>query len=432
MLNKDTERALETAEGFLKRLEQVNKFSAKYQLTPSGESAKLAESMRTLADGLPQIDAPQNEDQLLQSELKRRLNGESAYLIQQLSGGLYDFDAVIKMLGIPKQDISSLRSWLEQNKERTHEAIERLFHARDIEGYELPISRDIPSVRRQVEEFAGVHIQRYHKTLGKFLQGLTKVGEYLRDVNAVPTTNGRSYFNPRNNNLALDIGDICFSKEDGTLHVREKELIRLYGHEGMGHALNFAVTRQRSLPYFLTQDSALTVATAESVAQFYEGVLMKDLRNSPETQRQLGIEHKFANIYQETIDTEQLEAYKRKMFQYGIIVLADKSLGNPNDPEVLKKKTEILHEIAIDKSSVAGWVQKCRYESFDSEGNLSPSLVAELRYCAQPVDRALEEFRKRGINYDERGRNTIDATFLSGLWTPMGFVDNARLRAGSQ
>jgi len=432
MLNEDTERALRESEGLLKRLDRVHKFSDKYQLTPSRESIRLAEAMQILADGLPQIDSPQNQDQLLQSELKRRLHGESAYLNQQLSGRLYDFDTVIDILGIPREDIDSLGPWLEQNKEKTQEAIERLFHARDIEGYELPLSRDIPSVRRQVEEFAGAHIQRYHKTLGKFLQGLTKVGEYLRDINAFPTTEARSYFNSLNNNLVLGISAICFSKEDGTLHVREKELIRLYGHEGMGHALNFAVTRSNGLPYFLTKDSALTEATVESVAQFYERVLMEDLKKSPGTQKQLGIEHKFADIYQETKDAEQLEAYKRRIFQYGIVVLGDKSLGNPNDPEVLRKKMDMLYRVAIDRSGVAVWVQKHRYESFDSEGNLNPDLVGELRYCAQPVDRALEEFSRRGINYDEKGRNTIDSTFLKGLWTPIGFVNNAKLKAQSK
>ena len=432
MLNENTERALKESEVLLKRLDRVHRFSHKHEITPSRESMILAEAMQKLGDSLPQIDNPQNQDQLLQSELKRRLNGESAYLNQQLSGKLYDFDTVIKILSIPREDINSLRPWLEQNKERTQEAIERLFYAREIEEYELSLSEDIPSVRRQAEEFAGVHIQRYHKTLGRFLKGLTKVGEYLRDINAVPTNKPRSYFNQLNNNLGLRISAICFSKEDGTLHIREKELIRLYGHEGMGHALNFAVTRSNDLPYFLTKDSSFTIATAESVAQFYERVLMEDLKKSPETQRKLGIEHKFPDIYQETKDSEQLEGYKRKIFQYGIVVLGDKSSGNPNDPEVLRKKTNMLYEVAIDRSSVAGWVQKNRYTSFDSEGNLRPSLVAELKYCAQPVDRALEEFSRKGINYDEKGRNVIDSTFLKGLWTPIGFVDNARLRANSK
>ena len=58
--------------------------------------------------------------------------------------------------------------------------------------------------------------------------------------------------------------------------------------------------------------------------------------------------------------------------------------------------------------------------------------MAELRYCARPVPRALEEFRKKGISYEGDGRNVIDSTLLNGFWTPAGFVDNARLRAEAE
>ena len=431
MLNEDTKKVLKESEGLLKKLDRMQKFEEKYYLTPSRELPKLIESMQILADNIPNVASPRNQDELIQSELNRRLHGEATYLDQRLSGRLYDFNTVVNSLGIPNEDILSLRPWLETNKEKTQDAIERLFYARDIEGYELPLAIDIPSIRRQCEEFAGAHIQKYHKTLGKFLQGLTNVGAFLRDINIVPTTKDRSYFNSLTNNLAISIPIICFSKEDGTLHIRNKELIRTYGHEGMGHALNFLITKSNELPYFLTQDSKLTVSTLESVAQFYENILLEDLRESRKTQIELGIENKFTEIYQEAKDTEQLEEYRKRIFDYGITVLGDKSLGEFSDSAVLRKKADILYEVAIDKGGVQWWIQQNRY-NFDSEGNLNPELVRELRYCARPVQRALDEFSKRGINYDEKGRSLIDSTFLKGFWTPIGFVDNARLRAESK
>jgi hypothetical protein len=432
MLNEDTERAIKEAEELFKGSTKADKFSAKYQITPAREIGRIAEAMQFLADKLLQTDIPQNQDQLLQTELKRRLNGEAACLNQILNGELYSFDKIIDLYGIPREDIDSLRPWLEANKERTQEAIERLFCSRDIREFELDLSRDIPSVKRQADEFAGAHIQRYHKVLGKFLQKLTNVGEYLRDINAVPTTKNRSYFNSLTNTLGLEIGAICFSHEDGTLHIRDKEIIRLYGHEGMGHALNFAITKSKNLPYFLTHPSSLTCATAESVAQFYERMLIEDLNKSPETQRQLGIEHLFGDIYQDTKDTEQLEVYRRKLGHYGITILGDKKLGDPSDKTVIDKKKRRISEVCLNGTNISGWVERYR-DQFDSEGNLNPGLVSELIYCAQPVERALDEFRRRGIHYaDQKGRNLIDSTFLTGLWTPRGFVDNARLRASSQ
>jgi hypothetical protein len=332
------------------------------------------------------------------------------------------------MYGIPQSDINGLREWLAANRSQTFEAIERLYQTKDIQNYELGLLFDIPAVRRQAEEFAAVHIQKYHKRLGRLLEDLTKVGEFLRDIDAVPTTEGRSYFSPLTNTLAIGIPAICFTTEDGSLQVRERDLITLYGHEGMGHALNQVVTKKNGLPYFLTRGTALTVATMESVAQFYQKVIFQDLESSPETQRDLGIQHRFGEIYQEAKDIAQLEEYKLKLFQYAITVLADKSLGHPQDPDTLKNKERLLDEVTINPTFPLSFVEQHRYH-FDSQGNLDGGLVRELMYCAKPVQRALEEFAKQGISYEGEGRSKIDATLLKGFWTPIGYVDHARLRA---
>ncbi|MCH8329728.1 MAG: hypothetical protein IIB81_05060, partial [Nanoarchaeota archaeon] len=105
-----------------------------------------------------------------------------------------------------------------------------------------------------------------------------------------------------------------------------------------------------------------------------------------------------------------------------------KKLGQPQDPDTLKKKVDLLCDVTLDPSYPLHFVEQNRY-SFDSQGNLNPQLVSELRYAAQPVQRALNEFEKQGIKYDEDGRSKIDATLLRGFWTPIGYVDNARLSA---
>ena len=98
------------------------------------------------------------------------------------------------------------------------------------------------------------------------------------------------------------------------------------------------------------------------------------------------------------------------------------------DPATLKRKIDLLAKVTINPWFAQNFVEHNRY-NFDSEGNLIPRLVKELIYCAQPVQRALAEFEKQGINYEGNGRSIIDATFLTGFWTPIGFVDNARVRA---
>lgn len=416
------------SERLLKKLDRMEKFGSKYNVFPYQEAAKAVDEMKELADSVPDIESPVNQDQLVQSELKRRLNGEALTLEQRITPRYYDFDTVVSMYGIPKSDISELKNWLVTNRPKTQEAIERLYQTKDIQNYELGLPADIPGVRRQAEEFATVHIQKYHKRLGKLLQDLTQVGEFLRDISAVPTTEIRPYFHPITNTLAISIPEICFTTEDGSLQIREKDLITSYGHEGMGHALNQVITKTNGLPYFLTKDTKLTSATMESVAQFYQNVILEDLKKSPETQRDLGIQHNFREIYQESKDNSQLKEYKLKLSQYAITVLADKNLGQPQESTTLKKKVDLLNEVTLDPTYPLHFVEKHRY-NFDSQGNLNPQLVGELRYCAQPVKRALEEFIKQGVQYEGEGRSQIDATLLKGFWTPIGYVNNAKLKA---
>ncbi len=416
------------SEELLRKLDRIGKFGNKYGVMPYQEANRVIVAMRDLAGTLPAIEAPENDGQLLQAELKRRLDGEAFNLEQSISPGNDDFDTTLSIYNIPRSDICGLKGWLVENREKTLEAIERLFDTKDVQNYELGIPVDIPAVRRQAEEFAAVHIQKYHKRLGRLLQEITAVGEFLRDIDAVPTTEARSYFNQLTNTLAIGIPAICFTTEEGNLQIRERDLITLYGHEGMGHALNMILTKRNGLPYFLARQGALTLATMESVAQYYQEVIFEDLRNSPDVQKDLGIQHKFEEIYQERRDIRQLQEYVSRLSHYTITVLADKSLGEPQDPATLKRKVDALSEVTLHPYYPQGQVEQSRY-SFDSQGNLSPGLVSELRYCAQPVKRAIEEFASQGIMYEGDGRSKIDAALLRGFWTPKGFVDNARLRA---
>jgi len=428
MLNDYTQKNLEVAEDLLKRLDKLEKFYAKHEKYPEKGSGNLASEMFSFVKGIKTVSKPKNMDELLLSEMKRKIGGEASYLEQRLTGRPYEFDRVLELFAIPKEDVASLKPWLLENKEKTKQAIEKLYESSNIKDYELKLNADIPAVKRQAEEVAGAHIQKYHKTIGKFLQGLTNVGSFLRDINAVPTTEERSYFNNLTKTLALGIPAICFSKEDGTLGIRENELIKLYGHEGMGHALNNIITDSNEIPYLIKNRSILTTATAESVAQFYEDILLEDLKNSKETQRELDIEHKFEDIYKEFKMLEQLKQWDKKLFQYAITVMGDRTLGRSDDPKTVNKKIAILDEVGINNFYSRAVIQRNRH-NIDSEGNLEAELVSELRYCAQPVQRALKEFKKRGVNYDGKGRSIIDETFLKGLWTPQGFVDNARLKA---
>lgn len=416
------------AQGFLDHLSKISKFGTRYQAIPYQELRRLLGEIQTFEGELPRISMPTTEDELLLSELKIRMAGEARTLEGHLSGERYDFQKMLLYYELPQTDLDALLPWLETYKQETLDSVERLFQESDVTNYELGLPFDIPRVRRQAEEFADVHINRYHKTIGKLLQARTKVGHFLRDVQASPTTRDRSYFHPLTNTVAISISDFCYMKEDGTLQVKERELLKVYGHEGMGHALNFVFSRASTLPKIFQSDSGLTTASAEAVAQYYQMRIFDDLHDSPETQRDLGIAHNYAQIYQEAKDSARIAAYRLHFMQYAITILADKEMGDPKDPDTIKKKIDLLSKVSLDPNTAIHIVESNRY-NYDSEGNLNPEFVSELRYCAQPVKRALEEFTKRNIQYDAVGRNIIDATLLRGFWTPGSYVHHARLAA---
>jgi hypothetical protein len=419
---------LSESEELFKELETIDKFKSRYDILPPEATEKLAGKLRELGEKIKNFNNPKNQKQLIESELKRRLLGGAFHLESILSSEYPNFKTLSTIFGVPMSDINNLKNWLMENKERTLKAIDRLYTSRDIKSYELVLHGDIPGVRRQAEEFGKVYIDRYHRAVGRMLQDLTNIGEFLRDIKAVPTENFRSYFNRITNTLAIGLPAICFTDEDGALRINERELIALYGHEGMGHALHQMVTKTNNLPYFLRYDSALISATKESIAQFYENVLFEDIKNSSEMQKELDIEHKFDEIHQEHNDKCAIENYKRNLFYYGVTVLANKSLGKATSSKAIEKRKEILKDVTLDPSWPTRFVED-GVKQVDSKGNLQIGLVGELRYCARPIERAIAEFDKKGIKYEGEGRSFTDLTLLKGFWTPTGFVQNARLRA---
>jgi len=170
------------------------------------------------------------------------------------------------------------------------------------------------------------------------------------------------------------------------------------------------------------------MATQESVAQHFENVIWEDLRDHPEIQRKLGIEDVFSQLYQEFQDISQIREYQVKHHQYAIAFLADESSGDPNDPEVRRRKHEIIREVELMPTQDLRVVDSFP-DSFDAKGNFKIETVKELMYCAQPVQRILQIFEQEGIRYEGKGRSLIDKTILNGFWTPQGLIDNAKIVA---
>lgn len=406
---------------------QIGRFNSKHRVFPYREAVNVYEGMSRLAEQITANGAPQSPDQLHELELKRRLTARSDGLGKFLNGEPLGLEDAIRGFGLEKEDIDEILPWLRTNKINALDAIERLFKESDISSYQLGLSTDIPRIRQQAEGFAGTQISNYHQKLGALFEGLTTAGNYLHRITSEPTTQDRSYFNMHSRRLALGITAVCFELEDGTIQLKERELLRLFGHEGMGHALQRVITDGADLPFFLKDSDEATIASEEAVTQHYERVVFDDLKASKKTQRELRIADSFDGMYQEEIDTALVTEYNRKLFYYSILVMADKALGDPRDSSVVKRKIDLIAQVALHPAYAWDFVESNRHY-YDSEGNFNIDAVGELRYASGAAKRALAVFEKNGVHYGNKSdRSNIDMTFLTGYFTPKGFVEKAEL-----
>lgn len=420
---------LEEAQALWAIDEKLIKFGSKYREYPTTGVGAVYESVNKLIEQILERAFPTSTEELYEGELRRLLKSSAIGLEHFLLGTPYTLKDMIDLYGIEKEDLDGLRPWLVANRQKTSEAVERLFASTDIKNYELALQIDIPRIRNQVEGFAGTQINNYHHKLGSLFESLTAAGAYLHRITSEPSSSDRSYFNIYTGRLGLSMTAICYEAEDGTINVRERELLRLFGHEGMGHGLQLVITEAADLPFFLKKSSNATIAAEEAITQHYERIIFEDLKESPKTQQDLRIGDKFEEIYQEEFDTRQITDFNRNLYYYGILILADKERGKPDDPDVIRKKTELIAEVSLNPGYARNFVEQHRYR-YDLDGNLDSQITSELRYTSGAVRRAFEVFGNNGIQYDNREqRSRIDLAFLTGYFTPVGLVQKARLTA---
>ena len=421
---------VERAESLWKQDERLGRLGSRFNYTYApGATGKVFEGIKQLESEIPERVNPINKDELYEADLKRGLQSRMLQLEHFLEGKPYSVDSIIKLYGLDQADLDAIQPWLKANREDAIQALEGLFKSTEVESYEYGLYTDIPRVQRQAEGFAATQISNYHRKLSSLFKGLTHAGEFLYRITPEPSTADRSYFASKSKVLAVSMARICYQEEDGTIQLRERELIRLFGHEGMGHGLHSIITEASDVPFFLKESSHAADAVEESIAQHFEKVIFDDLKNSPDVQRDLRIQDRFPEIYEEEKNTRLVNAYNRMLFYYSILVLADKSIGDPEDPETLTRKMELIGKHTINRGYARNIVERNRRE-FDSKGNLSASLTSELRYSSRAVQRGLEVFEKHGIIYDHHEeRSQIDMTFLTGYYTPIGFVQKTILAA---
>ena len=92
------------SEELLRGLDHLDKFSRRFEIYPYNRAKEILEGMRILSEEIPYIESPQNKKELIQKELKTRLEKEASRLEFALSGKYYDFNEVVSQLLIPEDN----------------------------------------------------------------------------------------------------------------------------------------------------------------------------------------------------------------------------------------------------------------------------------------------------------------------------------------
>jgi len=421
---------LDEAKDIFVSMKQIENFDLRYHQFPKEVSRVALPKINDLMSKISFYENPKTLDDLLSSELYKRLESNKRYLDKKINDESDDFESVKTQFAIPEDDLAYLESWLKDNKEKVPEAINLVYISdTKLDRTDLSPLFDIPEIKEKANIAAKETITRYHSALSKMIEDYIPTDNQLSKIKVYRTMTNRSYFMLNFNLLAISIMNILSMGDDTNIIINHGTLIKQYGHEVMGHALNSILTKMSDLPDFVKDGlDGIIKSTGESVAQHFEKTIFETLQESPETQKELGIDSIYDSIYKINTSLSFVDEYQLKLMQYEIAIIAE----NPNEnksSEGIKKKLSRILDISIDPKLSRLRVDNMRH-NIDFDGNLNPVFMSELKYAAKPVDRAIREFEKRGLYYsDPNDRKIIDRTLLTGYWTPSGLVANAKLTA---
>src|SRR3989344_2816627 len=118
---------IEQAGKLVNELHRIQEFDSEFRIIPPKSGRDLVRKMNELADEIKVRESAENFEEALLREMKRRLEGEAFYLDSQVGGKTYDYDTVIGLLHIPREDLDALHPWLTSNRPKAQEAVERIY-----------------------------------------------------------------------------------------------------------------------------------------------------------------------------------------------------------------------------------------------------------------------------------------------------------------
>lgn len=409
----------------LKEVDALSLFYADHGFFPVARVQFAYEELSKLIGNLPQFERPTSRTQLHELELRRRAMTDATGLEQWLRGYIPTSQEIFSLYGISDADLTNIREELDVTREEVIQLVDKLYLI-EKSNSKIPVPTNNPSLVRKAEALLEEEGKKYHDVLGDLGEKLSS--GFKNSVSIETTSEVRSQYHHGLHRVAFSIPTTTYFDRLGNVRLNLQEIVRIYAHEGLGHALNHYMSQKAEIPEFLKINSTLSEATQEAIALFMEQVVFDELRQSPELQRRLNIEDVFEDVYGKFKLSSRVRNYHAKTERYAIGVVADNSHGEPYDEKVVRKKIQLVREVALNPAyAEAAVINHTR--SLSSSRRLPTELLKELMYCVPAVERALKEFKAVGTSYEGKDKEKINRIMLTGLWSPEGFVENARLAA---
>jgi len=382
------------------------------------------EYSKTLLDDFTQLKAdlssvlsaqPKTVDEVLINELARVADFCVSVLDEDSESRAFPPEKIFDMYSVEKNYFDDVKVWLSDNREKV-----RNVNKRQLENYaesgRTRVMLGSKLLRDRAEKIGERLLGEFTSVVGSIFP-MPGYQEFLNNYCiSFDSFEKRSYANRKLRVVMLSTSD-CFYGLNGELFVDPVLFIRAFGHEVLGHAMNYYLTDQSTLPLFAKENYfAISSSTRESICEYFEDRLFELLRGHSD---KIGVLEKlppFDVIYQRYEDTKLLDIYSKKLFRLGIWILANSTKSDYD------KKIFALGEYSIEPKWLSWFVNKHRDSWDKSSGLLLSKITRELRYANDIVPEIIATTGSKGPSVPD-----VEKCLLTGTWSPQGLVEWVRL-----
>ena len=378
-----------------------------YAIKDLDYSERLITEFKSLLPLIPKDAPAETETGIVTRELGRICSFFIDTLEESLTSKTTEPMEIVARFQIEPSDIEAIRHWLKANRQAVVKAnTEQMEKSNGDRRTSIPAgSREL---RRKAEDILTGCIEDL-KALAVEALGMEELSALLSEFTvSIDSVSTRATSN-RISKVALVSLQGCVYMSKGSIYVDVARLIKEFAHEVVGHCLNYYLTEHSKLPIFVKENFYLdTSSTRESVSDHMERYFFaacmersKKLSSNPHFYQ---LEKEYTNFSNISL----LEKYYRYLESLGIWVLATSKMDDH------RLQTEKLEQYSIEPKWVSWFINRHRNNWDRSTGLLLPSVVSDLRYSLESVDKQISKRKPKDMLKFHRA-------VLTGCWTPKGF-----------